>query len=98
MEVVNVGSGRKSTGPWYRKGRGYYFEQDGQQVPLGKDKEQAWKLWHRRMLEAVPLPPGRYSIPELVDLYLDDCQRRLRKSEIRQPTYSNYKRYLAPWA
>ena len=35
--------------PWYRKRRGWYVTLDGQQIPLGKDREAAFEQYHDLM-------------------------------------------------
>ena len=37
--------------PWFRKGRGWYVQRDGQQVFLSKDKKDAQQKFHELMLE-----------------------------------------------
>ena len=53
--------------PWLRKGRGWFVTIDGKQVPLGNDKEAAYRRFHELMAE--PKRPSK-SIHPLVSEFL----------------------------
>lgn len=59
--------------PFYREGRGWYVWHHGQQVKLGKNKDAAFKEWHR--LEAAPPPVASELVAGVVEAYLDWCEK-----------------------
>lgn len=61
--------------PWFRKGRGWYVQQNGNQIFLSKDKKEAQQKFHELMLEK-PRPTVRAdSIAVLIDSFLDFTQK-----------------------
>jgi len=55
--------------PWFRKGRGWFVTIDGRQVPLGPEKEAAYRRFHELMAE--PKRPTNLQHP-LVSQVLDE--------------------------
>src|SRR5262249_52771371 len=67
--------------PWYRKSKDAWFVCiDGKQVNLGKDKDEAFRKFHRLMAgdktdSTTPKPNG-LTVSELAKPYLADMDRR----------------------
>lgn len=79
--------------PWRRKGRGWYVQLGGRQIPLGRDRDQAFAEYHRIMSElgrGEPLTPvGRVTLFELVDRYLV-----WKSAKAKPATIDYYRTYL----
>jgi integrase/recombinase XerC len=64
--------------PWFRPNRGvWYVQVDGKQVNLGPDRDRAMEAYHALMAEprGGPKALDSGSLVELVDLFLDWCQK-----------------------
>ena len=73
--------------PWYRKStKTWYVQLDGRQVPLGKDKDEAFQKYHQLMT-------GRRSgqtihrVDELLDEFLEHIKRNQAKGSYRLYRY-----------
>lgn len=72
--------------PWPRKQTGtWYVTLDGKQVPLGKSRREADAEFHRIMVQRGEETPvdSRMTVRELVTLWLDDCDHRLKPDTVR---------------
>lgn len=79
---------------WPRKGRpGWWCEIAGRQHNLGEDKRAAEKAYHRLRAETSPRASGEYSVPDLVEIYLEDAHAR-----VKPKTYKNYYEALQEFA
>lgn len=47
--------------PWERKGRGWFVQLNGKQVPLGREKKLAFKRFHELMAEPESAPITKHS-------------------------------------
>jgi integrase len=78
---------------WRRKDRrGWWATIAGKQVCLGDDRAAAEREWHRRRASALTVPPGRATVAELIDGYLEWVEPRVKPG-----TYENYRGYLQSW-
>lgn len=80
--------------PYFRKQRGTWAVQlDGQQVGLGPDRDEAFRLYHKLMADRknAPAPSSILgpTVVEVLDLFLDWCQKN-RSAR----TYDWYRDYL----
>ena len=70
--------------PWYRKGKKcWYFWQDGRQIRLAPDKEEALRLWHE--IQADPEPRDEESgetVSVAVDRYLVEVAGLLKPETV----------------
>ena len=73
--------------PWFRKStQSRYVCIGGKQVPLGKDRDEAFRRFHSLMADRRPDLVGADSelrVEQLVNLYLADAQRRLKPNTLR---------------
>jgi integrase len=72
--------------PWHRATTDSWFVTlDGKQVPLGKSKREAWAEFHRIMAARgeVPQVNERITVRELADLWLLDCEHRLKPETVQ---------------
>src|SRR5690349_9886016 len=91
---------RRSTGPWKRKGRGWYVTIGGRQVYLGGPelrRDAATELWHQELAKprrehVDAAPPDEIGAQEVADRYLVWVRRN--RSEA---TAALAERYLMPW-
>lgn len=79
----------KFSKPWHRKGRGWYVTLDGSQIPLSKDRTEAFARYHELMAKPRSKPVQDGSVAVLVDSFLEWVQKH--KSEA---TYIWYKHPL----
>jgi hypothetical protein len=79
-------AGRKPK-PWFRVSKGAWFVCiGGKQINLGKDKDEAFRTFHRRMAEQGQeevKPSSAVTVAELAGRYLADAQRRLKRNTLR---------------
>ncbi len=79
--------------PWTRNGRpGFFATIDGRQVFLALERKEAEREFHRLKLEETPRPVGKYSVPDLVEIYLEEIA-----DQIKPKTYKNYYEALQTW-
>jgi integrase len=72
--------------PWYRTERDAWFVTiAGRVYNLGKDKEEAFKEFHRLMGGGDPKPPKpeALTLAEVIDRYLDDLAGRVKPSSLK---------------
>jgi integrase len=61
--------------PFFKKSRGlWYVEIDRKQVNLGRDKDEAFRLYHVMMAEPRKRQTPTSTVLEVIDTYLDWCQ------------------------
>ncbi len=69
---------RQSTSPWFRKATAsWYVQSNGRLVNLGRDKDKAFKAWHRLQAEG-EAPEESPTIAWLVDTWLERCEADLK--------------------
>lgn len=81
--------------PWERTGRGWYVQMDGRQIPLGADKDEAYREYHRLMAASGDLTPDEMRaslVPEVIEAFLE------LKSSMRASTLRAYRYHLQPFA
>ncbi len=61
--------------PWYRRRRGWYVTLDGQQIPLGKDREAAFERYHDLMRQPRERKVPAASVVSIIDQFLDWVQK-----------------------
>lgn len=79
--------------PWCRKNRGWYVTLDGEQIPLGKDREAAMAAYHKLMQQ--PREKRKVSsdsVAALVDKFLSFVETNLAPD-----TYEWYRSRLQCW-
>jgi hypothetical protein len=74
--------------PWRRKGRGWYVQIHGKQHSLGRDKAEAFLLYHQ-LMQAGPVWESQQPLVTICDEFLDWNQKH-RSEE----TYLWYRRKL----
>src|SRR5215831_14620011 len=78
---------------WRRKDRpGWWATIHGKQVPLGEDRVEAEREWHRLRGSAPESFSRKATIAELVDAYLAWAQNRVKAA-----TWQSYRGYLQSW-
>jgi site-specific recombinase XerD len=82
--------GRRST-IWPRKGRGWYTTFRGRQIPLGRDKAEAEREFHRLHLDQ-PRVLHSLSVRALVAKFLAE-----RQEELAPQSFSTYRSILDRW-
>lgn len=82
---------RRSEGPWFREARGqWYVQHKGRQVPLGPDKEEAFRKWHTLMaLSGVDTAGDGNPFQIIADQFLDWI-KRIKKAK----TFHTYRHHL----
>ncbi len=66
--------------PWFRKDRDcWYVQLDGKQHNLGPDRELAFKRYHDLMAEPRKRQVPSETVPAIIDLFLDWCQKNRAK-------------------
>lgn len=76
--------------PFFRKQtQSWYFSTKGKQIPLGKDREKAFKKFYELMARDAPTKASD-SVAKLCNLYLDWCKQNRSKR-----TYDSYRMYLS---
>lgn len=79
--------------PWCRKNRGWYVTLDGEQIPLGKDREAAMAAYHKLMRQPKEKRKlSSVSVAALIDKFLDHVQKNLAID-----TYIWYQSRLQCW-
>ncbi len=77
--------------PFFRKQTKTWYVQIGKrQINLGRNKQEAWDKYHELMSSDVDLNYFESTVAQLLDTYLDWCQKRRSKG-----TYQNNRRYCA---
>ena len=61
--------------PWYRKKRGWYVTLDGEQIPLGKEREAAFEQYHELMRQPRERKVPAASVVSIIDQFLDWVQK-----------------------
>jgi integrase len=80
--------------PWLRKQTGtWYVQIDGVQHPLGKDKKEADKKYHRLMAGEGLARPREDSLPALIEHFLADAAR-----SVTPKTLTWYREFLEDFA
>jgi len=75
--------------PFFRRQtKSWYIQIGKRQINLGRDKEQAWNKYHEIMSDDCDLNYYQATIAQLLDAYLDWCQKRRSEG-----TYDNNLRY-----
>ena len=75
--------------PFFRKQTKSWYVQIGKrQINLGSNKEEAWAKYHEMMTSDIDLNYYQSTVAQLLDIYLDWCQKRRSKG-----TYDNNLRY-----
>jgi integrase len=80
--------------PWYRKGRGWYVTLDGQQVPLGKDKDQAFESWHKICASEKRRDEKNPTFRECCQDYVLFAVRQINNGELKSRTLDDYVWYI----
>jgi len=76
--------------PFFRKQTKSWYVQIGKrQINLGRNKEEAWTKYHEMMSSELDLNYYDSTVVQLLDSYLDWCEKRRAKS-----TYNNTKRFF----
>jgi hypothetical protein len=73
--------------PWFRKStQSWYVCIGGRQIPLGKDRDEAFRKFHGMMADRRPDLAGadpELRVGQLVNVFLADAQRRLKPNTLR---------------
>ena len=81
--------------PWQRKGRGWYVQFNGKQIPLGPDKDAAFREYYRLLASSGDLTQEEMhlaGVPEVIEAFL------ATKSKMRASTLRAYGYHLEPYA
>ena len=89
--------GRRST-IWKRKGRGFWTTLHGKQRYLSHDRKEAQRRLNALLASSQPIIPGQFSVAQLVELFLADCQKRVKAGDLSTETMKTHKSYLDRWA
>jgi integrase len=61
--------------PWFRKKRGWYVTLDGQQIPLGTEREAAFEQYHDLMRQPRERMMPAAAVVSIIDRFLDWVQK-----------------------
>jgi integrase len=71
--------------PWERKGRGWYVTIDGEQIPLGRDEEEAQEEYRKVLaLAQTESLEDRGPLYPLIERFLEDVQQKRKPKTYRQ--------------
>lgn len=84
--------------PYFRSQRGTWCVRiGGRQITLGRDRDAAFREYHRLMAQEEPAPrtqPEHALVVTVYDAYLDWLSHRVREGTKEQRTYDWYHRYV----